>query len=66
MRWLLSSTSLSDMAEMSDRAQGQYIAWWLDFVDEREGGGHRDEFDWIVGRASTRSLDRMRAVSGAL
>lgn len=50
----------SFMASMSDRAQSQYIAWLLDYTDERDGGAYHNEFDWVTGKAATRSLDRMR------
>ena len=32
----------------------------IDFIDERDSGAYHDDFDWIVGRPPTRSLDRMR------
>jgi len=48
------------MAAMSDVAQSQYIAWLVDFFDERDSGAYQDDFDWIVGNPPTRSLDRMR------
>jgi len=48
------------MAAMPDTAQSQYIAWLLDFIDERDSGAYHDDFDWIAGHPPTRSLDRMR------
>jgi uncharacterized protein YbaP (TraB family) len=50
------------MADMSDAAQSQYIAWLLDFLDERKLAVSADDFGWVVGKpdASNRSLDRMR------
>jgi len=50
------------MAGMPDKAQGQYIEWLLDFLDEHKKGLDTVPFSWISGKptASRRSLERMR------
>ena len=57
------------MANMSDAAQSDYIAWLLDFLDDVKSGRVIDMDDaWTRGKftAETRSLDRMRTRMPAL
>jgi uncharacterized protein len=52
------------MANMSDKAQSEYIAWLLDYLDDCKKGlcGDKETFGWIHGdfTESTRNLNRMR------
>lgn len=58
-----SMTSLmSRLAQMSDRAQSQYIEWLLDYFDAHKRGELKAEAEWVAGRPNARSLDRMRTM----
>jgi hypothetical protein len=47
---------------MPDAAQGQYITFLLDFLDDQSAGRNRGEFDWVHGDNSIgeRAVHRMR------
>lgn len=52
------------MGSMPDKAQGQYVEWLLDSLDERDRGegSMADPYDWIEGHRPERSLARMAAL----
>jgi len=51
---------------MSDQVAQEHLELLLDYLDDQESGRLSDRFGWIVGRTSSRSLDRMRATNPAL
>ncbi len=47
-------------AAMNDSAQSQYIQMLLDYIADEESGKNADSYDWIKGKITTNSIDRMR------
>ena len=55
-----------DFIGMSDQVAHEHLELLLDYFDDEESGRLSDRFGWIVGRTSSRTLDRMRATNPAL
>lgn len=53
--------SVEFMASMPQKAQVEYLAWLLDYFDERKTSGVQTDFEWQVGRPNSSALDSMRS-----
>lgn len=53
-------------ATMPDTVQSQYIEMLLDYLDDENAGRNGIYQGWVVGRPSSRALDRMRNSTPAL
>jgi len=53
--------SVELMASMPLPAQVEYLAWLLDYFDDKKNGVSQADFDWQVGRPDSAPLDGMRS-----